>query len=376
MSSSATSSAAPARKKAEARISELDGLRGIAILLVLVFHFTPQTGPLRYGAHLFQLGWTGVDLFFVLSGYLITGILVDTVGHRSYYRNFIVRRCLRIFPAYYLSLVICCILTYYPNAPRWGEFLRAGGWWYVSYLGNVKVFLDAAWPGLAILTPLWSLQVEEQFYLTFPLLVWVLDRKKLAKVLAGSVAVALGLRITISLVMPQNMFGVYTLMPCRMDPLAMGGLIAIAQRERPDWLKSRWIGWMTLAAAAGFAAVVLFYSDSSPWPFGMRTFGYTALDLMFAGILVMLMSWRQPALLRICRMRWLIWVGTISYGLYLLHVPGELIGRRLAALVVKIEPAGSAEFFVSLATTLALAWLSWTLFESRILRLKDRFTVR
>jgi peptidoglycan/LPS O-acetylase OafA/YrhL len=359
-------------KKSGARISELDGLRGIAILLVLVFHFTPHTGPLRYMAHVFQLGWTGVDLFFVLSGYLITGILVDTVGHHAYYRNFIVRRCLRIFPAYYVSLVICCILTYYPFAPRWGEFLRAGGWWYVTYLGNVKVFLDAAWPGLAILTPLWSLQVEEQFYLTFPLLVWALKRKTLAKVLAASVLLALGLRIALSLAMPKNMFGVYTLMPCRMDPLAMGGLIAIAQRERPEWLKGRWVGWMSLAAAATFAAVILFYSNSDPWPFGMRTIGYTALDLMFAGILIMLMNWRQPFLLWVCRVRWLVWVGTISYGLYLLHVPGELIGRHL----VKLTPAGSAEFFVSIGVTIVLAWISWTLFESRILKLKDRFTVR
>ncbi len=368
--------AAAAKKQSGVRIPELDGLRGIAILLVLVFHFTPHTGPLRYAVHIFQLGWTGVDLFFVLSGYLITGILLDTVGHRAYYRNFIVRRCLRIFPAYYLSLVVCCVLTYYPYAPRWGEFLRAGGWWYVTYLGNVKVFLDAAWPGLAILTPLWSLQVEEQFYLTFPFVVWLLNRKALAALLAGSVVAALCLRVALSLQMPQNMFGVYTLMPCRMDSLAMGGLIALVQREKPEWLKRPWVVWMTLLAAAAFAGIILFYSNSDPWPFGMRTFGYTALDLMFAGILILLLHRRQPVLLRICRMRWLVWVGTISYGLYLLHVPGELIGRRLAARVVTIPVSGSAEFFVSIGTTVALAWISWTLFESRILRLKERFTVR
>src|SRR5262252_8232922 len=124
-----SAAAAPAvRKKAGSRISELDGLRGIAILLVLAFHFTPRSGPLIFMAHVFQLGWTGVDLFFVLSGFLITGILVDTVGHRSYYRNLIVRRCLRIFPAYYVSLAICCILPYSPFAPRWKELLHAGGW--------------------------------------------------------------------------------------------------------------------------------------------------------------------------------------------------------------------------------------------------------
>ena len=372
----AASAVATPAKKSGTRISELDGLRGIAILLVLAFHFTPHTGPLHSMVHVFQLGWTGVDLFFVLSGYLITGILVDTVGHRSYYRNFIVRRCLRIFPAYYLSLVIYCILTYYPLAPRWGEFLREGGWWYVTYLGNIRVTLDAAWPALSLLTPLWSLQVEEQFYLSFPLLVWALKRKTLAKVLAASVVVAFALRFALSLALPKNVAGEYVLMPCRMDALAMGGLIAIAQRERPEWLKGRWIGWLTLAAAATFVAVIVFYSNTDPWPFGMHTLGYTALDLMFAGILVMLMHWRQPFLLWVCRTRFLVWVGTISYGLYLLHMPGAFLGRRLASHIVRITPSGSAEFFVSVAVSLALAWISWTLFESRILRLKERFTVR
>jgi len=367
--------ASPQRSHAP-RVSELDGLRGIAILMVLCFHYTPTSGPLFFFAHPFQFGWAGVDLFFVLSGYLITGILIDSVGRPHYYRNFIIRRCLRIFPAYYLSLVICCILTYYPYPPHPGEFLRAGGWWYVSYLGNVRVFLDSAWPGLAILTPLWSLQVEEQYYLSFPLLVWAVNRKMLAKILAVSVVGALALRIALAVAMPKNAFGAYTLMPCRMDPLAMGGLIAIAQRDRPDWLQKSWIGWMTLFSAATFAAIVWYYHDSSPWPAGLRTLGYTALDLMFAGIVVMLMGWRQPFLLKLCRLRFLRWLGTISYGLYLLHVPAELIGRRLAALVVKIPPSGSAEFFVSMAVALCLAWFSWTFFESRILKLKDRFTVR
>ncbi|MBZ5575258.1 MAG: acyltransferase [Acidobacteriia bacterium] len=372
-------SAAPAAaipKPAGPRISELDGLRGIAILMVLCFHYTPRSGPLSFLVNVFQLGWTGVDLFFVLSGYLITGILVDSVGRRAYYRNFIVRRCLRIFPAYYVSLIICCILTYYPSFPKWGEFLRLGGWWYVAYLGNVKVFLDVAFPPLAILTPLWSLQVEEQFYLTFPLLVWAVRRKTLAQILAVSVVAALALRIALTVAVPRNMFGVYTLMPCRMDSLAMGGLIAIAQRDWPHWLKGRWIGWITLLSAATFAAVILYYSNSDPWPVGMRTLGYTALDLTFAGILVMLMAWRHPLLLKLCRLRFLGWLGTISYGLYLLHVPAELIGRRLAARLVTLTPSGSAEFFVSLSMALAMAWLSWTLLESRILKLKDRFTVR
>jgi peptidoglycan/LPS O-acetylase OafA/YrhL len=101
-----------------ARVPELDGLRGIAILLVLLFHFTPTAGPLFFLAHVFQAGWIGVDLFFVLSGYLITGILVDSVGRAHYYRNFIIRRALRIFPMYYACLALYAVLTYYPGPIR------------------------------------------------------------------------------------------------------------------------------------------------------------------------------------------------------------------------------------------------------------------
>ena len=366
---------AVAKAHTGARISELDGLRGIAILAVLVFHYTPATGPLHFFAHQFQVGWIGVDVFFVLSGYLITGILLDSVGRAHYYRNFIVRRCLRIFPLYYACLVLYCVLSFYPTAIHWKQFLDRGGWWYAGYLGNAMTFLEGHWPAVAILTPLWSLQVEEQFYLSFPLVVWALRRKTLAKVLAGSIVLALVLRLVLTLAMPANKLGTYILMPCRMDALAMGGWIAIARRDAPERLQGRWIGWMTAVSAATFVGICLVFT-TGPWSGPMRTIGFTALDLAFAGMVVMLVAWRQRFLLALCRMRFLVWLGTISYGLYLLHVPAELIGRRLAAHVATIAPAGSAEFFVSMATAMGMAWISWTIFESRILKLKDRFTVR
>jgi peptidoglycan/LPS O-acetylase OafA/YrhL len=367
---------APTRARSEgARIPELDGLRGIAILWVLVFHFTAASGPLFFLAHFFQMGWIGVDLFFVLSGYLITGILVDSVGHRHYYRNFIVRRSLRIFPLYYATLVLYCILSFYPAAVRPMDFLKLGGWWYAVYLGNVKTFLEGHFPYVAILTPLWSLQVEEQFYLSFPLIVWAVKRKTLAKLLAGSIAFALLLRIVLAIAMPANKLGTYMLMPCRMDALAMGGLIAVVQRDWPERLQARWIGWMTAACALIYGVVCVLWT-TGPWSDAMRTIGFTALDFAFAGVLVMLMAWRQRFLLGLCRLRFLVWVGTISYGLYLLHIPGELIGARLAAHVVKLAPHGSAEFVVSMAASLAMAWLSWTVFESQVLKLKRRFTVK
>jgi peptidoglycan/LPS O-acetylase OafA/YrhL len=370
-----TPAPATLRRNTGTRVAELDGLRGIAILLVLVFHYAPKTGPLQYLGSVFGIGWIGVDLFFVLSGYLITGILLDSVGHAHYYRNFIVRRSLRIFPLYYACLVLYCVLSYVPSPIQWKEFLTVGeGWWYVGYLGNIQTFLRNAYPGAAILTPLWSLQVEEQFYLSFPFLVWAAKRRTLAGILLCALIGALLLRVVLVIAVPKNLMGTYTLMPARMDALAMGGLVAIIMRESPDWLKGRWIGWMTALAAATFF-LICGLVNSSPWSGVMRTLGYTALDLAFTGVLVMLMIWRQPILLGLCRTRFLIWVGTISYGLYLLHIPAMIIAQRWLGPLLGVAQSSSVEFFLMMALAMGMAWVSWTIFESPILRLKRLFTV-
>jgi peptidoglycan/LPS O-acetylase OafA/YrhL len=354
-----------------ARVAELDGLRGVAILSVMLFHYAQETGPLHSFARVFLMGWIGVDLFFVLSGYLITGILLDSAGRPSYYRNFIIRRALRIFPLYYACLGLCGILAYYPGPFQWRDFFRSTGW-YLAYIGNVKVFLENAWPRMAMLTPLWSLQVEEQFYFTFPLLVWALKRKTLARVLAAAVVLALAIRIVMTFAMPRNTAGTYALSPCRMDALAMGGLIAIVRREWPERLKNPWIGRGALLCAAVLVAIGV--KDNTPWSNPMRTFGFTALDLAFAGLIATLIGRRPRDLLAVFRFRPLVWIGTISYGLYLLHIPAPRIAHLLLDPLVRIPARGSADFFLSFAAAIAAAWLSWRFFESRILKWKDRFT--
>jgi peptidoglycan/LPS O-acetylase OafA/YrhL len=357
------------------RVSELDGLRGIAILLVLLFHFTPTSGALRPLAHLMQTGWIGVDLFFVLSGYLITGILLDTVGRPHYYRNFIVRRSLRIFPAYYACLFLYAWLTFVPSPVNWKVFLTVhDAGWYVFYLGNVWAFLRNAWPGAAIMTPLWSLQVEEQFYWSFPFIVWAVKPRTLARILAASVAVALVLRTLLVILAPENGIGTYVLTPCRMDALAMGGLVAVAARERPEWLKKGRIGRATLICGAVFTAVCLAFGESALASPVMRTLGYTSIDLFFTGVLILLLSGRPPVLVRVCRQGWLVWVGVISYGLYLLHIPALVAMDKWIAPAMGVVPRGTAAFFVSFPVAIGAASISWVAFESRVLRLKERFT--
>ena len=371
LSSELASAAGPLQSKRGARIPELDGLRGIAILLVLGFHYKPATGPLTYLKGFFASGWIGVDLFFVLSGYLIAGILIDSVGRPHYYRNFVVRRSFRIFPLYYACLVLYCVLYYLGGQVNVRDFLTNGSaWWYLIYLGNIQTFLQNSWPGIAILTPLWSLQVEEQFYLSFPFLV-KLGRRTLAWILCGCVLGAPLLRIALTVFLPRNTMGVYTLTPCRIDALAMGGLVALAAREWPERLKGRWIGWLTAASTATVVLFCILWHDT-PWSLAMRTVGFTALDLAFAGVLMMLIGWRQPLLLRLCRMRILVWVGTISYGLYLLHLPAMAILHGWLASLLGIGPSGSKAFFVMFALAIAMAWISWAFFESPILRLRER----
>lgn len=363
-------------RKPASRVTELDGLRGIAILLVLVFHFTPSSGPLRSLAPVFQIGWSGVDLFFVLSGYLITGILLDSAGRPHYYRNFLVRRSLRIFPLYYACLLLYGFLTFYPSPIRWHDYLHAGdSLWYLFYAGNFRAFLRNAWPGAAILTPLWSLQVEEQFYWTFPFIVASVKRRTLATILLASIIAAFLIRVSLVLALPSNLVGPYVLMPCRMDALAMGGLVAIAFREKPKWLKSPRILWLTLLSAAVFLSVCI-VSSETPWSPAMRTLGYTALDLAFTGLLILLIGLRRPALVKVCRLRALTWLGTISYGLYLLHIPALTVVDRWLGPALHLAARGSAAFCVSFALAIAAASLSWLAFESQVLRLKKRFSAQ
>lgn len=350
------------------RIPELDGLRGIAILGVLMFHLFPPTVPL-FAAYFVQAGWLGVDLFFVLSGYLITGILVDSAGKPGYYRNFVVRRTLRIFPLYFVCLAMATVVDFWPGPFNWKRFVDSGYWWYACFLGNVPVFREVKWPGGA-LTPYWSLQIEEQFYLTYPLLVWVLSRRTLGRALGVLIAVAFLIRVAFVVWMPANITSTYVLMPSRMDALALGGLVAVLQRENPAVLRGRWIEWVTVGAAAVTGWICWKYLPG-PWSTPMRTIGFTAADVAFCGMLILIIAQQNPLLGAICRVRPLVWLGTVSYGVYLLHAGVSETIRRW--MVSEGWHRGTwLETLLCVTGSLALAAVSWKWFESPILRLRSR----
>src|SRR5687768_12816390 len=203
----------------EIREPVLDGVRGVAISAVLWHHFVIYSGfeaRVPFDHLLWEsgsLGWAGVDLFFVLSGFLITGILYDSRSSGRYYVNFFGRRALRILPLYYGVLVLAFLVLPVFLEPQSAESLTRNQAWYWLYLINVKVALDG-WDAAAYLGHFWSLAIEEQFYLIWPLAVRALSRRKLLLVCAVCFIGALGFRFLLPMWLPE--LAVYVLMPTRM----------------------------------------------------------------------------------------------------------------------------------------------------------------
>ena len=372
-----------------AHIPALDGLRGMAILLVLAHHFTYYGGfqPRLLVDGLFYLatmaGWSGVDLFFVLSGFLITGILYDAKGTEGYFRNFYIRRCLRIFPLYYGVLVFCFVVLprvviSEPSSAS-SQSLLADQSWYWTYLINVKIALEG-WPKVNFIAHFWSLAVEEQFYFVWPLLVFLWRRETLVKVCVACVVVALGLRIAFAFI--GQALPAYVLLPSRMDALAIGGLLALLARD-PRGLSAWRHTARVVGAAAGSVLVVLAVLRRGLWetdPF-MFTFGYTSLALFFGAVLLLVVTSAEGGVLgRICSGRFLRFFGRYSYGLYVFHHPiviftrrfftapdlPTVLGSQLSGLAIYVLLTGGA--------SLGLAVLSWHLYEAPFLRLKERFS--
>lgn len=363
------------------RVPELDGLRAFAILPVLATHFwsyPPSTVVLNRVA---ATGWAGVDLFFVLSGYLITGVLLDSRRSAHYYRNFFGRRVLRIFPLYYLLLLVVFVAL--PMVGHNPALIAAARdrWLYVTYLANVALAFHG-WQ-LFCLDTTWSLAVEEQFYLCWPSVVRRCSEKALGRLLILLI-VSMPLLRTGALALGLSWRGTLMLTPFRLDTLAVGALIALLQREEPErfGMLKRWAPWVAGALGALVSVLVLtgrFARDSSL----VGSIGYSMLALLFGALLLLALT--PPLLLRtVLGFRPLRRIGVVSYGIYILH---PLCYAAVGLLFVKIglpltEP-GTEGIWQGLATLLVYAVgaygaaeLSYRLFETPLLRLKTLFEDR
>ena len=361
----------------------LDGVRGLAIVLVLCHNFQILEGPADLVGRVFELafdlGWIGVQLFFVLSGFLITRILLQTQEAPNYYSAFFGRRLLRIFPLYYATLAVAFILLPALGAmpARW-EVDRPQQLWLWLYLSNWTApygHATHAFPHF------WSLAVEEQFYLLWPLLV---HRRSAAQVLrwCGAIAVAiLGVRIGM-LAAGLGPDPVYSFTVTRLDALAIGGAAAAwlqlpGAPARAIALRQRLIVGALVLAAIGFV-VTRGYPRTSVLG---QTLGYSVLAVVFAlGVVAAAagdavaargwVDWLHAAPLRM--------LGRYSYGMYIFHKPlHDLAGKPLLQAFGLYEHAGAAValgyIVAGTLVTLALAMASYHLFEKHFLGLKRWF---
>jgi len=349
-------------------IPQFDGLRGIAILIVLLAHLTYLEG-IGF-AQLFKYGRTGVDLFFVLSGFLITGILLDTKGLPGYFKNFYARRALRIWPAYYaILLLIFVLVTIFPNLDSFYTDVKA--WpYYATYTQNLFSHFQRS----VFLGPTWSLAVEEQYYLFWAPVVFLCRRKSLRNILLGMIVFSLCFR-AVSFFRGASLDFVHDFTLCRLEPLAAGGLAAL-------WLRSgkcNLPNWNRLGLIALIVGVVGVFLALINWGFETRIYSYPFLAAAFAGMLALSLTANPTTTLmgRALTQRWLVYTGRISYGVYLIHVPificVSLAARRFWGTPHYSSVRQVLMVCVAFAAVYAVASISWFCFERPILRLKDKF---
>ncbi len=337
------------------RIRQLDGLRGVAVLLVLV-HNTDVYPSLHLGP-IQRNGWMGVDLFFVLSGFLITGILLETKS-RGYFRNFYARRCLRIWPLYYAALLFMFVIVprMRPSEAQVVFAPRSSPWWsYLFYLQNYLVPVPTQSTGLLGVT--WSLAVEEQFYLIWPVIVWFCGPRLLRRIALGVICISPLMRLYLSL---RGVL-IYSNPVCRLDGLMAGSLLAILARDAAfdssRFVKAAWVTALTAAALA-----VALDAHTAQW------LQFSLVTLAAAALVYLALYSQQRHLQTLLQTRFLVYTGTISYGIYLLEkVPLD------AVKAFHVERYPSIAFLGATGATYLLAALSWNLFEKPILQLKRFF---
>jgi peptidoglycan/LPS O-acetylase OafA/YrhL len=356
------------------RIPELDGLRGIAISLVLIHHFvislTSPASPLynRWIHLVLDAAWTGVDLFFVLSGFLLGGILLDNRDARNVLAVFYARRTLRIFPLYFAFLFAFALLqTFWHNKPA-NQFEHPLPLWaYAVYIQNIFMARAGNF-GFNWLAPTWSLAVEEQFYLILPLLMLMLRGRKLVFTLATLIVIAPVYRWHF-FGKPGGAHAAYVLLPCRWDALFLGVLGAYLMRS-PGFVEGmRKRVWLFYASAAVFGILVVTVGGRA------SVLGYTWIGLFYLSLVFIALFSPIGWIKRILRAHWLIGLGIIAYGVYLIHVTVLGLSFHIAGYEwVQIVDWRTGLVAVSaLAITLAIARISNRYFESPLIRRGHRF---
>jgi peptidoglycan/LPS O-acetylase OafA/YrhL len=364
-----------------AHFSALDGLRGIAILWV-VLHNSPYyslagetSAIVKPIALIGSMGWVGVQLFFVLSGFLITGNLLDSRRATNYYRTFFARRVLRIFPLYYLALFVGLIVVpvFFPGVGETGSPLDQVWLW--TFLFNWAHPLGTATFGFA---HFWSLAVEEQFYLVWPFVIYRVAPTKMLRVCIWIAIAALIIRVVMRL-SGASAEMVYEYTVCRMDALAIGAAAAILirtphHRETLSRHAAKLLP-IALAVAFGGACITWLYTRDN---FSTETIGFSILAIIFGLVVLACVvdnNARGSMLRKILTTAPLRSVGKYSYGMYVLHIP---IVNSMARLLPSFHSHFGKLYPIPFLTTIfvltyAAGALSYHLLEKRFLELKRQF---
>jgi peptidoglycan/LPS O-acetylase OafA/YrhL len=342
------------------KIPQLDAVRGLAVLLVLL-HNSDRYSSLHL--HLVSdNGWMGVDLFFVLSGFLITGILLDTKQSEGYFRNFYARRCLRIWPLYYSLLLFMFVIVplVRPSEAHAVFEARSSPWWaYPIFLQNFLIPIPTMATGALGVT--WSLAVEEQFYLVWPLVVRFCTQAQLRAIAIAVICISPVLRFYLSL----HQVIIYSNTFCRLDGLMAGALLALVIRSAnfsPSKLLTR--AWISFLVSAPLALIFEMVFHARWIVFSLTAMASVAFIYL---ALFSTQKWLQGLLTN----RFMVYTGTISYGIYLLEkIPLD------AAKAFHLDKHQFLALPITAAVTYVMAATSWNLLERPILKLKRFFEAR
>ena len=373
---------------AGSRIRHIDGLRGIAIISVMCAHYFPiQTAmntddPSLYMRflRLGSLAWSGVDLFFVLSGFLIGRILLDNQYSINYYRSFYARRLFRIVPLYFCFLSFFLLLILLSRSTNNGLISN-----YIStpfspvvYFLFIQNFFMSAYDNLGFIwaTPTWSLAVEEHFYMLAPLLIRLGSRRILPIICACTVVAALSLRVVLIAYFHTSWIPVYVVTPAHMDPLFVGVFVAwlAVDESRREWVGGRIAVFRTSfwILACMMILIILF---QVPWEnSAMLTIGPTVISL-FYGNLVLLGCFSSIPGQRLLSVSMLRRIGIMCFSFYLIHLPVYLLCTSVAGSMLGTHPnlVDAAAIASAFVLTAGLALITWRFVEEPMIRYGRRY---
>lgn len=360
----------------------IDGLRGLAVLLVLWFHssyFSYEMGPVDFEGftriyYFFSmLGQTGVDLFFVLSGFLITGILLDTAQNKDRLKNFYIRRALRIFPLYYMAMIVFLFYLIALKGESLFDFRVLSHLLYIQNWSSGNS-LDS----FMLINHTWSLAVEEQFYLFWPILLFSFLRKSVKHLIALCVCVILfsfGLRYLMNELSYYKLAYFVTL--CRLDGLVLGSLLSVVcLHYRQILYENR--KYFLYGGGLSFIILCWFfftYATALNAHFTLIKYGLFLCSISYTSLVAYIfLSGNQNGLVKFFSLELFRRFGRVGYGIYMFHAPVMIL---MAQFFLKYKLSYWENhivlFLIGLSVSYALALLSYTYFEKPILSLKDKY---